>query len=183
MNWCDSVTDNASRSPTPVASITLFRLRELTSRSETFDGLLKEQYANDLLVQNPVSSATGKAFLLHSIKAKGRDSYLDFWQKLKENGVRVHARRCAPSLVSPGVFEVRRRRRQVETARTITRLDGVGRTQQVAADAPTPNQDVTPAVQTQSSYEDKEHEEYDENDDHEEEEEYEEEHDEHEEDE
>ncbi|MHC3382003.1 hypothetical protein [Haloarcula sp. H-GB5] len=55
--------------------------------------------------------------------------------------------------------------------------------QQVAADVPTPNQDFTPAVQTQSGYEDEEHEEYEENDDHEEEEEYEEEHDEHEEDE
>ena len=55
--------------------------------------------------------------------------------------------------------------------------------QQTAVDTPTPNQDFTPAVQTQSSYEDKEHEEYEENDDHEEEEEYEEEHDEHEEDE
>jgi len=31
--------------------------------------------------------------------------------------------------------------------------------QQVAADAPTPNQDFTPAVQTQSGYEDDEHEE------------------------
>ena len=58
--------------------------------------------------------------------------------------------------------------------------------QQIAADAPTPNQDFTPAVQTQSGYEDEEHEEYEEDDEHEEdEEEYEEEHedDEHEEDE
>jgi len=46
--------------------------------------------------------------------------------------------------------------------------------QQVAADAPTPNQDFTPAVQTQSGYEDEEHEEYEEDD--EDEEEYEEEH-------
>jgi len=34
--------------------------------------------------------------------------------------------------------------------------------QQVAADAPTPNQNFTPAVQTQSGYEDEEHEEYEE---------------------
>lgn len=32
--------------------------------------------------------------------------------------------------------------------------------QQLAADAPTPNQDFTPAVQTQSGYEDEEHEEH-----------------------
>jgi len=46
--------------------------------------------------------------------------------------------------------------------------------QQVASDAPTPNQDFTPAVQTQSGYEDEEHEEYeDHEDDEEQEEEYE----------
>lgn len=44
--------------------------------------------------------------------------------------------------------------------------------QQVDSDMPTPNQDFTPAVQTQSGYEDEEHEEYEEDD----EEEYEEEH-------
>ncbi|MDS0297261.1 thiamine ABC transporter substrate-binding protein [Halogeometricum sp. S1BR25-6] len=56
---------------------------------ETFDGLLRDQYAGDLLTQNPVSSATGKAFLLHTIKAKGEDGYLDYWGNLQENGVRV----------------------------------------------------------------------------------------------
>ncbi|WP_197428045.1 hypothetical protein [Halogeometricum sp. CBA1124] len=58
--------------------------------------------------------------------------------------------------------------------------------QQAAADAPTPNQDFTPAVQTQSGYEDEEHEEYEEHEedeDHEEEYEEEDENDEHEEDE
>jgi hypothetical protein len=37
--------------------------------------------------------------------------------------------------------------------------------QQVAGDAPTPNQDFTPAVQTQSGYEDEEHEEHEEHED------------------
>jgi|GEM_PF-361818 len=48
--------------------------------------------------------------------------------------------------------------------------------QQVAADAPTPNQDFTPAVRTQSGYEDEEHEASEEDDDHEEDEDYGEEH-------
>jgi len=42
--------------------------------------------------------------------------------------------------------------------------------QQVAADAPTPNQNFTPGVQTQSGYEDEEHEEYEEHEGDEEEE-------------
>jgi hypothetical protein len=39
--------------------------------------------------------------------------------------------------------------------------------QQTAVDTPTPNQDFTPAVQTQSGHEDEEHEEHEENDEHE----------------
>jgi thiamine transport system substrate-binding protein len=56
---------------------------------ETFDGLLEPEFEGDLITQNPTSSATGKAFLLHTIKAKGEDGYLDYWQELKDNGVRV----------------------------------------------------------------------------------------------
>jgi len=56
---------------------------------ETFDGLLESGYEGDLLAQNPSSSATGRAFLLHTIKAKGPDGYLDYWRGLRENGVRV----------------------------------------------------------------------------------------------
>ncbi|WP_042665315.1 thiamine ABC transporter substrate binding subunit [Haloferax sp. ATB1] len=56
---------------------------------ETFDGLLESEYAGALLAQNPTSSATGQAFLLHTIDAKGEDGYLDYWASLKENNVRV----------------------------------------------------------------------------------------------
>ena len=55
----------------------------------TFDGLLESQYEGDLIAQNPSSSAPGRAFLLHTIHAKGEDGYLDYWQQLQENGVRV----------------------------------------------------------------------------------------------
>ena len=56
---------------------------------ETFDGLLESEYQGDLLAQNPATSATGRAFLLHTIKEKGPDGYLDYWQGLQENDVRV----------------------------------------------------------------------------------------------
>ncbi|SFF75515.1 thiamine transport system substrate-binding protein [Halopelagius inordinatus] len=56
---------------------------------ETFDGLLREEFSGDLLTQNPTSSATGQAFLLHTVKAKGEDGYLDYWNELKQNDVRV----------------------------------------------------------------------------------------------
>ncbi|MFC6827100.1 thiamine ABC transporter substrate-binding protein [Halopelagius fulvigenes] len=56
---------------------------------KTFDGLLREEFSGDLLTQNPTSSATGQAFLLHTVKAKGEDGYLDYWKQLKRNDVRV----------------------------------------------------------------------------------------------
>jgi thiamine transport system substrate-binding protein len=56
---------------------------------ETFDGLLDEDVAGDLIAQNPGSSATGKAFLLHTIKQYGPDDYLDYWADLQANGVQV----------------------------------------------------------------------------------------------
>ncbi|MGQ4557087.1 thiamine ABC transporter substrate-binding protein [Halobellus sp. GM3] len=58
---------------------------------ETFDGLLDPAYEGDLLTQNPTGSATGKSFLLHTIKEKGPDEYLDYWEALQENDVRVLA--------------------------------------------------------------------------------------------
>ncbi|WP_396611133.1 thiamine ABC transporter substrate binding subunit [Haloferax sp. S1W] len=62
---------------------------ETFTAPETFDGLLDPAYKGTLLAQNPTSSATGQAFLLHTIDAKGEDGYLDYWAKLKENDVRV----------------------------------------------------------------------------------------------
>ncbi|MFD1513113.1 thiamine ABC transporter substrate-binding protein [Halomarina rubra] len=55
----------------------------------TFDDLLTEEYRGDLLAQNAQSSATGRAFMLHTVKAKGEDGYLDYWQQLQDNDVRI----------------------------------------------------------------------------------------------
>ena len=56
---------------------------------ETFEGLTKAEYEGDLITENPTSAATGQAFLLHTVKAQGRDGYLNYWKQLKQNGVRV----------------------------------------------------------------------------------------------
>jgi len=55
----------------------------------TFEGLLGESAQGDLLTQNPSSSATGRAFLLHTIDRFGEDGYLDYWADLQDNDVRV----------------------------------------------------------------------------------------------
>ena len=56
---------------------------------KTFDDLLADRYRGDLLAQNAQSSATGRAFMLHTVKVKGVDGYLDYWRKLQNNGVRI----------------------------------------------------------------------------------------------
>jgi thiamine transport system substrate-binding protein len=56
---------------------------------ETFDALTQSEYDGTLLAQNAQSSDPGRAFLLWTIKEYGPDGYLDYWQDLLDNDVRV----------------------------------------------------------------------------------------------
>lgn len=60
-----------------------------TEAPETFDGLLEEEHRGDLIAQNPATSTTGRAFLLHTVAAFGADDYLDYWADLQDNDVLV----------------------------------------------------------------------------------------------
>ncbi|HOF28800.1 MAG TPA: thiamine ABC transporter substrate-binding protein, partial [Anaerolineaceae bacterium] len=51
--------------------------------------LADPQYAGLLAVENPSTSSPGLAFMLASIAEFGEDGWLDWWQKMKENGVVV----------------------------------------------------------------------------------------------
>ncbi|MFB6082810.1 MAG: thiamine ABC transporter substrate binding subunit [Halorientalis sp.] len=55
----------------------------------TFDALLDPAYENALIAENAQQSDTGRAFLLWTIKAKGPDGYLDYWDGLLDNGVQI----------------------------------------------------------------------------------------------
>jgi len=54
---------------------------------QSLEDLSKPEYANLLVVENPATSSTGLAFLMATIAAYGEDGYLDYWSKLKANGV------------------------------------------------------------------------------------------------
>ncbi|ELY98321.1 ABC transporter substrate-binding protein [Natrialba chahannaoensis JCM 10990] len=56
---------------------------------QTFEDLLDPAYEDALLAQNAQTSDPGQAFLLWTIDAFGEDGYLDYWQDLQDNGVRV----------------------------------------------------------------------------------------------
>ncbi len=56
---------------------------------ETFEGLLDEEHQGALITQNPGTSTTGRAFMLHTVHRFGEDGYLDYWADLQDNDVQV----------------------------------------------------------------------------------------------
>ncbi len=56
---------------------------------QTFDDLLKPEYKDLLVVENPASSSPGLSMLLATVAAKGEPGYLDYWKALKANGLKV----------------------------------------------------------------------------------------------
>ncbi|HET7324288.1 MAG TPA: thiamine ABC transporter substrate-binding protein [Halococcus sp.] len=75
--------------PYDTGYITLVYNAEKVKNPGTFDALLKSRYAGDLITENAQQSDPGRAFLLWSIIAKGKNNYLDYWKKLIDNGVNV----------------------------------------------------------------------------------------------
>jgi thiamine transport system substrate-binding protein len=55
----------------------------------TLDDLAKPEFKDQLVVENPATSSPGLAFLLATIAAKGEDGYIDYWRRLKDNGVKI----------------------------------------------------------------------------------------------
>jgi len=57
----------------------------------TLDDLADPAHADRLVVENPATSSPGLAFLLTTVAAFGEDGWLDYWQRLVDNGVAVAA--------------------------------------------------------------------------------------------
>ena len=56
---------------------------------QTLDDLTKPEYKNLLVVENPATSSPGLAFLLATVSRFGRDGWRAYWEKLRDNGVKV----------------------------------------------------------------------------------------------
>ncbi len=56
---------------------------------QSLEDLLKPEYKNLLVMENPATSSPGLAFLLATIGHFGTDQYLSYWKDLKANGVEV----------------------------------------------------------------------------------------------
>ena len=55
----------------------------------TLEDLVKPEYKNMLVVENPATSSPGLVFLLATVKHFGADNYLGYWKSLRDNGVAV----------------------------------------------------------------------------------------------
>jgi thiamine transport system substrate-binding protein len=59
------------------------------SPPSTLDDLVKPEYKDLLVVENPSTSSPGLAFLMATIAHSGRDGWKDYWRSLRANGVEV----------------------------------------------------------------------------------------------
>ena len=55
----------------------------------TLDDLVKPQYKDQLVVENPATSSPGLAFMLATIARYGESGWRDYWKALRANGVKV----------------------------------------------------------------------------------------------
>jgi thiamine transport system substrate-binding protein len=56
---------------------------------QTLEDLTAPGYRDLLVVENPATSSPGLAFLLATVDRFGEDGYLDYWRRLRDNGVLV----------------------------------------------------------------------------------------------
>ncbi|WP_247006561.1 thiamine ABC transporter substrate-binding protein [Halorientalis litorea] len=56
---------------------------------ETFDSLLEPEFEDGLIAQNAQQSDPSRAFVLWTVHEYGPDEYLDYWDGLVDNGVRI----------------------------------------------------------------------------------------------
>jgi len=59
------------------------------SLPQTLEDLAKPEFKGLLVIENPATSSPGLAFLLATIAHFGEDGYLDYWQGLRANDVKV----------------------------------------------------------------------------------------------
>ena len=67
-----------------------FEQRGLTP-PKTWRDLTSPEFRDLTVVTNPLSSSPGLAFLATTVSAFGEDGYLEFWEALRDNGVKVAA--------------------------------------------------------------------------------------------
>ncbi|WP_010477572.1 thiamine ABC transporter substrate-binding protein [Thermococcus zilligii] len=64
-----------------------YRLDRVSGPPKSLEDLTRPEWKGKLVIEDPRTSSPGAAFLLWTIAVYGDDGYLDYWEKLRENGV------------------------------------------------------------------------------------------------
>ena len=75
--------------PTGASYVCIVYDENVVDAPETLEDLTKDQWANELLLANPQNTVTGLSFLLWTVKEYGEDGFLDYWDRLVDNGLRT----------------------------------------------------------------------------------------------
>ena len=75
--------------PTGASYVCVVYDETAVSEPETLDALTTAEYSDGLLLPNPQNTVTGLSFLLWTVHEFGEDGYLDYWDRLVDNGLRT----------------------------------------------------------------------------------------------
>jgi thiamine transport system substrate-binding protein len=75
--------------PTGSSYVCIVYDENVVDEPQTLEDLTKEPWSDSLLLPNPQSTVTGLSFLLWTVKEYGTDGYVDYWERLVDNGLRT----------------------------------------------------------------------------------------------
>jgi thiamine transport system substrate-binding protein len=83
--------DSAEHRVTPIdeSDVCVNFDKRATRVPTSLDDLASPAFKDAFVVENPATSSTGLAFLFATVAKYGENRYLDYWRKLKANGVKV----------------------------------------------------------------------------------------------
>jgi thiamine transport system substrate-binding protein len=75
--------------PTGASYVCIVYDEDEVDEPESLDDLTREPWADSLILPSPQNTVTGLSFLLWTVHEYGTDGYLDYWERLLDNGLRT----------------------------------------------------------------------------------------------
>ena len=75
--------------PTGASYVCIVYDENVVPEPETLSDLTSEEFSDGLLLPNPQDTVTGLSFLLWTVHEFGEDGYLDYWDRLVDNGLQT----------------------------------------------------------------------------------------------
>lgn len=75
--------------PTGASYVCIVYDENVVDAPATLEDLTKDAWEGELILPNPQDTVTGLSFLLWTVKEYGTDGYLDYWDRLIDNGLQT----------------------------------------------------------------------------------------------